>query len=367
MEKLFDDPRIKLFEEELVKYSTLYNYDTKEYPIEVILHKYNPDPPFEVDLIIPDYQRSIVWSKDMQSEFIESLFLWMPIQPIFVSTKDDDGKLEIIDGLQRISAINAFVKEGLVIQNVKKLTYLNGLHFLDLPLARQRKFKLIPIRFHNISDKADLEIRKDIFRRVNKQERLTASEIRKGSAGGEFYGFIQNCAKNVLLKKLCPIAKEVAERGEYEELLLRFFAYTELGLDQKERGQPLLDNYLFDKNKVGFDQAQKQKEYEAMLNFVDIFFANGFKKSNSSDTTPRVRFEAISVGVAYALKEKPDLKPLSMDWINSEEFMEVTTSDSSNNTGRLAKRVNFVKDRLLGIKPQKPLTYKRDRDGLFQQ
>jgi hypothetical protein len=365
MEKLFSNPRIEKFEEELAKHTTVYDYDTKEYPIEVIVHKFDPIlPDIQAEMFIPDYQREFVWSEAMQSEFIESLFLWMPVQPIFVST-NKDGLLEIIDGSQRIRTINAFIKGELKIQKITKLVHLNGLKFSDLPLARQRKFKLISIRFHNITDKANLEIRKDIFRRINKHEELTASEIRKGSYVGEFYTFIQECAKNPLLEKLCPIAKEMKDRGEYEELLLRFFAYTELGLNQKERGQPLLDNYLLTKNKEGFDRDLKQKDYQAMLSFVNTYFPNGFRKSTTSDTTPRVRFEAIAVGVAYALKEKTDLTPESMKWLLSDEFKKVTTSDSSNNTGRLALRVNFVKDCLLN-KKKELLTYNsEDTNGLF--
>lgn len=74
----------------------------------------------------------------------------------------------------------------------------------------------------------------------------------------------------------------------------------------------------------------------------------GFAKSKNATTTPRVRFEAISVGVALALKERPDLHIDNVDWLNSEEFKELTTSDASNNEGKLAARVEYVRDKLLG-------------------
>lgn len=370
MEELFGNHnfQIKEFEAELAKHHIVYDYDTSEYPIEVLVHKFDPIlPNIQPEMFIPDYQREFVWDEIMQSEFIESLFLSMPVQPIFVST-DEEGLLEIIDGSQRVRTIAAFVKNELKIQKVTKLINLNGLKFLDLPLSRQRKFKLINIRFHNISDKANLEIRKDIFRRINKHAELTPSEIRKGSYTGNFYAFIQDCAKDILLRKLCPIAQEASGRGEYEELLLRFFAYTELELRQKERGQLLLDSYLLDKNKKGFDREKKQGDFNKMLNFVNKYFPNGFRKNATSETTPRVRFEAISVGVHYALKEKENLAPAYMDWLYSDEFRKATTSDSSNNTGRLELRVNFVKDCLLNIKQKESLTYSSSKsDGLFSQ
>lgn len=60
------------------------------------------------------------------------------------------------------------------------------------------------------------------------------------------------------------------------------------------------------------------------------------QKAKMQQLLPRVRFEAISVGVALALKERPDLHIDNVDWLNSEEFKELTTSDASNNEGKLA-------------------------------
>jgi hypothetical protein len=63
------------------------------------------DPP-ELD-ITPDYQRLFRWSEGQRSRFIESLILEMPVPPVFV-IEVDDGRYQLIDGLQRISVISAF-------------------------------------------------------------------------------------------------------------------------------------------------------------------------------------------------------------------------------------------------------------------
>ena len=85
-----------------------------------------------------------------------------------------------------------------------------------------------------------------------------------------------------------------------------------------------------------------------MLAFVDANFEFGFAKTQNASTTPRVRFEAISVGVALALREQPDLTVDNVDWINSEEFKHLTTSDASNNQNKLIGRIEYVRDILLG-------------------
>lgn len=73
----------------------------------------------------------------------------------------------------------------------------------------------------------------------------------------------------------------------------------------------------------------------------------GFAKTENAKSTPRVRFEALAVGVALALREKPNLSVTDIDWINSEKFKEYTTSDASNNEGKLKLRVEYVRDQLL--------------------
>ena len=45
----------------------------------------------------------IRWSPGKESRFIESLILGMPIPPVFV-IELEDGKYELIDGLQRLSS-----------------------------------------------------------------------------------------------------------------------------------------------------------------------------------------------------------------------------------------------------------------------
>ena len=85
-----------------------------------------------------------------------------------------------------------------------------------------------------------------------------------------------------------------------------------------------------------------------MLNFVEQNFENGFAKSKTSTSTPRVRFEAISVGVSLALKEEPTLEQVTVDWLDSDEFNIHTRSDASNNKSKLIGRIDYVKNKILG-------------------
>ena len=190
-------------EKQIKELNIPYDYNTLEYPIEVLLYKFKTGVIKDgASIYIPNYQRNFVWNEYEMSRFIESLFLGVPIQPIFASINDNSGYIEIIDGSQRIRTIDAFVNHGLVLQDLKKLTTLNGFSYLDLDLSRQNKFQTNSLRFQIISDKATEEIKQDIFYRLNTSGRKASpAEVRKGSFGGKFYDFIIECSENKLFKK----------------------------------------------------------------------------------------------------------------------------------------------------------------------
>ncbi len=53
----------------------------------------------------------------------------------------------------------------------------------------------------------------------------------------------------------------------------------------------------------------------------------GFAKTEKAKTTPRVRFEAISIGVTLALRETPNLIPQNIrNWLETDAFEKETTT-----------------------------------------
>ncbi len=89
-------------------------------------------------------------------------------------------------------------------------------------------------------------------------------------------------------------------------------------------------------------------EFIRMLNFVSQHFPNGFKRTGYK-TVPRIRFEAIAVGVSLALREEPGLASSHMQqWLDSKEFIKHTRSDASNSRPKLVNRIHYVRDNLLG-------------------
>ncbi len=317
------------------------NFDTKDYPIEVLIEKFRAN-----DFYIPEYQREFIWDKTTKNRFVESVLLGLPIPFMFFSD-NEDGRCEIIDGAQRTQTLEEFLYNDLVLEDLHKLTSLNSFTFKDLPDIFQRKFKGRTLRIIVLADTTSIETRQDIFNRINTGgKKAISSEIRRGSYTGVFMNFIEKCAKYELFNKLCPISETMKKRYEDSELILRFFAYMNDYNNFVHSVKDFLDSFV-EKVEENFNEEQYKAEFERMLDFVDKYFPYGFSKSKSAKSTPRVRFEAISVGVALALREVPNLVPSSMEWLDSDEFKVHTTTHASNSQPRVVGRIQYVRDELL--------------------
>jgi uncharacterized protein with ParB-like and HNH nuclease domain len=147
------------------------NYDTKQYPVEILVQKYMEGINDHTNkLFIPDYQREIVWDEARQSKFIESVIWGIPIPYIFVvnigQDEDDEPRLEIVDGAQRILTLTRFINNELTLSGLKKLEQLNGFKFADLLLSRQRNFSRTTVRMIQLTEAANEEVRRDLFERI---------------------------------------------------------------------------------------------------------------------------------------------------------------------------------------------------------
>lgn len=328
------------------------DFDIREYPVEIIVLKFTELLENDkAELFIPDYQRELVWSEPQQARFIESILLNLPIPYLYVADVADgenEGRIEVVDGSQRIRTLVRFMEGELELDKLEVLNKLNGFRFHDLPLPRQLRFRRRTLRMIELIQ-VDEEARRQLFDRLNTGgTKLLDMEQRLGSRDGEMVDLVKTLAQSELFRRLCPVSEVRARRREYEELVLRFFAYRDRYQAFEKRVDEFLNGYLDDLNRNNFDKEELVTHFTAMLSFVERYFVHGFKKGPRNSSVPRIRFEAISVGVSLALKEAPDLVPQSMAWLESEEFKTLTRSDSSNSLPKVINRIHFVRDNLLG-------------------
>ena len=82
----------------------------------------------EIDLS-PDFQRHFVWKNlSQRSRLIESMMLRIPL-PVFYLAQDSEGKLQVVDGLQRLTVIkDVFIIPKNNLQNCFTSFFNYGLH-----------------------------------------------------------------------------------------------------------------------------------------------------------------------------------------------------------------------------------------------
>ncbi len=333
----------KKAEEQIKNLRKEIDYTTRDYSIDFLVQKFRED-----EFYIPDeYQRQFIWDDNKKSLFIESVLLGLPI-PLMFFSDTEDGRCEIIDGAQRTQSVEAFMSNDLELTNLKKLDSLLGFKYDDIPEYFKKKFDKTNIRVVVLSDETTLDIRQEIFTRINTSGvKATPIEVRRGQfMQTDFMRFIKECSEDNLFLKLCPLSETLKKRYEGQELVLRFFAYLNNYKKFEHRVDQFVDDYV-DSNKDTFNKDEYLKEFKGMLDFVDKNFPYGFAKSKNAKSTPRVRFEAIAVGVALALRENEKLIVNNVDWIESDEFRVHTTSHASNSPNRVTGRIEYVRDKLL--------------------
>ena len=331
-------------------------YDTREFTIEILVSKYKIGLEDDLsEIYVPEYQREFVWDLERQSKFIESVMLGLPIPFIFIAEMLD-GRFEIVDGSQRIRTLVGFLNNQLELKKLDMLTDLNGFHFEDLSIPRQRKFKNTVIRMIVLSDKATEEIRTEMFKRINKGSDIVNNmEGRKGILKGSFSTFIQEMAKNDLFINLCPLSVLSVKRQERLELVLRFFAFIDEYPNYSKGLGKFLDKYLENKNKNFLEEEKNEKLiiFQNMLSFVEKHFEKGFVKPVSKvNLTSKIYFESVAVGVVFALQKQPELlekETINLDWLNSEGFKKVVEPIFNTHSPKgIKSRINFVENSLLG-------------------
>lgn len=162
----------------------------------------------------PDYQRRITWDNKKRSKLIESLIINIPIPPIFLYEYDYD-KYEVMDGLQRITAIIDFYDNKYRLTGLEEWKELEGKRYKDLPEKiregiDRRQLQVITLLKESAAsiERAD-RIKRLVFERLNTGGvKLLPQEIRNAIYNGIGNEMCQDLSQNILFKKLWDIPTE---------------------------------------------------------------------------------------------------------------------------------------------------------------
>ncbi|MDE6205571.1 MAG: DUF262 domain-containing protein [Duncaniella sp.] len=135
-------------------------------------------------IIDPDFQRGNVWNSRQRSELIESILMGIPL-PIIYLFESIDGRKQVVDGRQRITAIIDFLNDKLRLTDLKILGNLNGFTFSRLEPKLQGIVEDYQLLAYVIQPPTAERVKYDIFDRVNRGgTTLNAQEMRNALYGG---------------------------------------------------------------------------------------------------------------------------------------------------------------------------------------
>lgn len=232
---------------------------THDWTISTLRDKYERG---QIDLQ-PHYQREYVWEKrpELPSRLIESLLLQIPIPPLYFF-RLNSGKIEVVDGQQRLTTLLRFVRNEFRLQKLQKLSSLNDKLFKELPEREQEKIMDAAIRSIVIDAGTNHELRYEIFERLNRGAiALNEQEIRNCAYRGRFCDLLAELEKEPVWRKIK--GSETPEpRFVEREMILRFFAFANRIDHYGNNLRSFLNDYM---GKYAPNDAEKVNELAALF------------------------------------------------------------------------------------------------------
>jgi hypothetical protein len=286
----------------------------------------------------PDFQRAAsIWTNEAQSRLIESILIRIPIPAFYIDATDEDH-WSVVDGLQRLTALDRFViKQDLPLTGLEFLTQFHNYKYDDLPPRYQRRIDETSVVVYLIDQGTPANVKFNIFRRINTGGLpLSAQEIRHALNQGPITTLLSELAKSPDFLRATGYGvndKRMTDR----ELVLRFLAFW----------QTSYTNYLVSDFDTFLNRATttlnkseslypelKQIFLMAMQRAVKIFDDDAFRKRYQRDVARspinKALFEAWSVNLGK-LKEAEFEKLLSKKDELIDKFINLMNQTDFNN------------------------------------
>ena len=208
-----------------------------DYPIDTLLIRNESRTIYEVlrrigqnaYIMDPDFQRDFIWPEDKQSKLIESVLMRVPL-PVFYVAEDDQGRMVVVDGLQRLSTFKRFV-DGDLCLTLPSQEELHNKRFDDLSPKLQNRVEDCNLIFYIIDAQVAEQTRLDIFDRVNSGLPLTRQQMRNSLYMGNATRFLKKESRtDIFLKATGHSLNKDTMRDR--EFVNRFCAFQLLDLGQ---------------------------------------------------------------------------------------------------------------------------------------
>jgi hypothetical protein len=264
----------------------------------------------------PDFQREFLWSVEKQSRLIESCLMRLPL-PVFYVAEAKDGRIVVVDGLQRLTTFKRFLDGDFKLkfpsadEDVPKPNPLEGDRFQDLQLNLQERIEDTQLTLYVLDAKAPERAKLDIFERVNSGEPLTRQQMRNCLYNGEATRWLRDAAESEAFQEATGGSLDRKKMRD-REAINRFCAFRLFGWE-KYKGD--MDTFLAEAlelmNDMEADRLEKLRARfdRAMTNNYNLFGKHAFRKSLRGQDSGRsilniALFEVCAVTLARVPEER---------------------------------------------------------------
>lgn len=349
----------ELLEQEIVETRNSLSTDRLDMSFGEILSMYERG---EI-IIAPEFQRLFRWTNYQKTRFLESLLLGIPIPPIFVA-EDQNGRWELVDGLQRLSTVLSFFgmlkappdmlkasseKNNWVLEEGELVKSFEGYSFEKLPLKFQLNIKRAVCRVEVIKWNSKIDMRYELFNRLNTGgSPLTDQEIRNcifRGVSSDFNDFLKRIAYNSnFVEIVFPTEKQRSELY-LEELILRFASLYGNVQSVKQNISIHMTDFMRDAVKNNnFDYQEKETLIMRVISLLKPLGRDVFRGRRGSFSTSL--FEAITIGVAMNVSYYESVNSQELhqriEILKNDTDFEKNMGSASNNKVRIVNRINIA-------------------------
>lgn len=372
IDEMMDEKKIEVFDDDSNEYQDVTEHNDK-LKRNLDIKKYDrmiKDIIASIDdgsiVLTPDYQRNYLWDNKKSSKLIESILLNIPI-PVIYASEEEDGKWNIIDGLQRLNTLNRFYKNQFKLSGLEVLNELNGKTYSDLSDNLKSKVDRGDLTIILLLESSSRDIQYDIFMRLNTGAvQLNEQELRNCLYRGKLNDliktkmiynedFIKLFNFNILHKRMIDV-----------EIILRYLSFSNNYNKEKNiienydgRIKNLINNFMLEYQNADDKILEEfQNKFNENIKKCRLIFEDkAFKKMNINGRyetrinrplyeTIMLCFEQYSLDELLSKKDRILYETECL--LKNTEFNDLI-STATGNTSKTNKRITMYSDLLKGI------------------
>ena len=305
----------------------------------------------------PDFQRDFVWEPSKQSKLMESCLMRIPLPVLYVA-EGPDGRIVVVDGLQRLTTFARFLGDKLALTGLGREHPLNGRRFSDLPIHLQERVEDTQLTLYILDKDAPQRARLDIFERVNSGAILTRQQMRNAIYNGSGTRWLSNMAKEKSF--LTATGRSLnAKTMRDREAINRFAGFCLLGWESYVNGD--MDEFLAQALELlneEDDEVLNEMErafVRSMDKNYELFGRHAFRRSLAMDGRKRsvINISLFDV-LSWAFTHIPhriinecgdEIEKIVIDLVQEPDFEDAVTY-STNSTKQVRIRFDMVEQAL---------------------